>query len=107
LWFIAIGAPNVFDGDIGNIYNFFDYKVKSGGITCQSSPHFIYFWHEIRNEHQLLVVAGPIVRSLVFLLRYLKDAGSFEREPIFLKKSFGCPAKRPELKRYNLKRKIK
>jgi hypothetical protein len=63
--------------------------------------------HEIRNEHQLLVVAGPIVRSLVFLLRYLKDAGSFEREPIFLKKTFGCPAKRPELKRYNLKRKIK
>ena len=22
LWFIAIGAPNVFDGDVGNIYNF-------------------------------------------------------------------------------------
>jgi hypothetical protein len=85
LWSIAIGAPNVFDGDIGNIYIFFDYKVKSGGITCQSSPHFIYFGHEIRSKHQLLVVAGPIVRSLVFLVRFSKEAGSSKGANFFAK----------------------
>jgi len=75
LWFIAIGAPNVFDGDVGNIYNFFQ--------NSYSPP---LFYVSLKATFQYTFTATVHTRGLFFVCKNRANVkiGEFERKTAIL-----------------------